>query len=130
MAVDQSAQCLERVLSALADPLKARILCLLSDYELSVGYLVEVLQTIQPIVSRQLSTLREIGLARARREGKWIHYSLVRPSNEAAAAVLNETLRQLKRVRQMQRDGARLSACTKHRTGTLKHAPIPQRIRR
>jgi ArsR family transcriptional regulator len=130
MAFDETAQCLQIVFGALADPLRARIMCLLAEHELCVGYLVEVLQTIQPVISRQLSVLREMGLASARREGKWVHYSLVRPSNQAAATVLNEALRQLKRVRQIQRDSARLSACSHHRTGILKHAPVPQRITR
>ncbi len=125
---DQTAQWLERVLDALADPLRARILSILAEHEVCVCYLVEVLHTVQPVVSRHLAALRRAGLVDSRRDGKWIHYRVRKPENESASELLSEALRHLKRVRQTQIDFAKLGACTKRRTEHLKDAPLPQRV--
>ena len=58
MATDQTAQRLEATLKALADPLRLRILALVAEHEVCVCYLVEVLHTVQPVVSSQLAYLR------------------------------------------------------------------------
>ena len=130
MATDQTAKRLDEVLKALADPLRQRILTLVAEHEVCVRYLVEVLRTIQPLVSRQLSFLRRVGLVEGRRDGKWIHYRILMPESQAAAAVLTETLRQLTITRQGQDDLVRLAAYSQRKTGRLKGAPLPQRIKR
>ena len=62
---------------AFADPTRLRILSLLLEQkELCVCDLCEVLDEIQPKVSRHLATLRRVGLVRVRRDGKWMIYSL------------------------------------------------------
>jgi ArsR family transcriptional regulator len=130
MATDQTAQRLDETLKALADPLRLRMLALVAEHEVCVCYLVEVLHTVQPVVSRQLAYLRRAGLVESRRDGKWIHYRLHKPQNESAAALLSEALRHVKRGRQMQADLAKLADCSQHRSGNLKDAPLPQRIKR
>lgn len=129
MATDQTAKRLEEILKALADPLRLRILALVAQHEICVRDLVEVLHTVQPVVSRQLAYLRRAGLVESRRDGKWIHYRLHKPRNESAAALLSEALRHLKRARQMQADLAKLADCSQYRSGNLKDAPPPQRIK-
>jgi len=94
-----------------------------------VCYLVEVLHTVQPVVSRQLAALRRAGLADFRRDGKWIHYRLRKPENQSASELLSEALWHLKSVRQTQTDLARLAACSQRKTGHLMKAPLPQRVR-
>src|SRR3990172_11048723 len=62
---------------AFADPTRLRILSLLLEQkQLCVCDLCEVLDEIQPKVSRHLATLRRVGLVRVRRDGKWMIYSL------------------------------------------------------
>src|SRR5688500_15288266 len=46
------------------------------DGEICVCYLQGTLKTNQPKISRHLAYLRKAGLVDARREGKWVHYSL------------------------------------------------------
>jgi ArsR family transcriptional regulator len=66
----------------------------------------------QPKVSRHLAYLRRAGIVASRREGKWMHYRLAMPDDEAAAAVLREVLRQVQPMPAMRRDASRLtSAC-------------------
>jgi ArsR family transcriptional regulator len=66
---------------AFADPTRLRILSLLQEEkEICVCDLCEVLDEIQPKVSRHLATLRRVGLVHARRDGKWMLYSLAEPT--------------------------------------------------
>src|ERR1035441_6175570 len=110
MATDQTARWLERVFTALSDPLRARILSILAEYEVTVSTLVEVMHTVQPVISRQLAHMREAQLVETRREGKWIWYSLQPPPNGPAGAVLLDALQQLKQTKQTQIDLAKLTA--------------------
>lgn len=62
--------------AALADENRLRLLHLMRGGEICVCYLQGTLQTNQPKISRHLAYLRRAGLVEARREGKWIYYSL------------------------------------------------------
>ena len=61
---------------ALSDETRIRILKLLEEGELCVCDLVAALGIIQPKVSFHLRTLKEAGLIKDRKQGKWIHYSI------------------------------------------------------
>ncbi len=71
--------------NSLADRTRLRLFNLLRDGELCVCYLVEVLKMTQPKISRHLGYLRRSGVVKARKQGKWIHYRLVRPYNPGIA---------------------------------------------
>lgn len=115
--------------AALADRTRLRLLNLIAGHEVCVCYLVEVLGLSQPKISRHLAYLRRAGVAAARREGKWMHYRLLRPTDAPAAAILAAVLDSLKMDRAMQADLARLSraCCRPQRFVTLQGAPIPAR---
>lgn len=114
--------------SALADRTRLRVLNLLSCGEVCVCYFVELLDESQPKVSRHLAYLRRAGVVNARRDGKWIHYSIARPADPTVAAVLDSTLAALERDKQMQRDRAALEkvCCASKLPETLANAPRPQ----
>ncbi len=61
---------------ALSDETRLRIIKLLEEGELCVCDIVAALDTVQPKVSFHLSALKEAGLIKDRKQGKWIHYSL------------------------------------------------------
>ena len=65
------------VFSALSDPTRLRLLNLLSEGEVCVCFLCDVLKLVPPKVSRHLAYLKRAGLVTARREGKWMHYGWV-----------------------------------------------------
>jgi ArsR family transcriptional regulator len=73
---------------AFADATRLRILNLLSTGELCVCDLCEVLGEIQPKVSRHLTTLRDAGLVRVRRAGKWKFYRLAEDCSPLQARLL------------------------------------------
>jgi ArsR family transcriptional regulator len=103
---------LDLLFRALADPTRLRLLNLIADREICVCYLVEILRMSQPKVSRHLAYLRRAGIVASRRDGKWMHYRLRTPDDDAAAAILREVLGRLQPIPAMRRDASRLtSAC-------------------
>ncbi|NBS54301.1 methyltransferase domain-containing protein [bacterium] len=75
-----------RLLGALADPTRLRILFALKENELSVAELQEVLGVGQSRISNHLSLLKGVGLVRDRREGQRSYYR----RGEAPSAALKE----------------------------------------
>lgn len=77
---------------ALADETRLRLLNLMRESEVCVCFLVEVLGESQPKISRHLAYLRNAGIIEARRNGKWIHYKIIKSPDAYAAQVLRDTL--------------------------------------
>ena len=116
--------------AALADRTRLRLLNLMNGREVCVCYFVEILRQSQPKISRHLAYMRRAGIVSARREGKWMHYSIELPSNPGTLAILEAALASFSSDRQMQSDLARLTkACCQPRTFvTPRGAPPPTRI--
>jgi ArsR family transcriptional regulator len=77
--------------SALADPVRLRVLSILADApdgEVCVCDFVGPLGKSQPTVSHHLKILSEAGLVHGDRRGKWVWYSL----NRARLAELQATI--------------------------------------
>jgi ArsR family transcriptional regulator len=121
---------LVRLFAALADPTRLRLLNLMDGREVCVCYFVEILKQGQPKISRHLAYLRNAGIVSARREGKWMHYSIKRPSDARASAILDSTLLSFQADPEMQSDLARLgkACCRPQRFAALQGAPIPARL--
>ena len=64
------------VFQALADENRLRIVSVLHEGERCVCDLQSSLDLSQSLLSHHLRVLREAGLVRARREGRWVHYAL------------------------------------------------------
>lgn len=64
------------VFEAIADPTRRRILDLLRQRPYLVGELVDALEVSQPLVSKHLRVLREVGLARVRQDAQRHWYEL------------------------------------------------------
>ncbi len=113
--------------AALADRTRLRLLNLLRGGEVCVCYFVEILGESQPKISRHLAYLRRAGVVSARRDGKWIHYSVARPEDPQVAALLDATLGAIESDKQMQRDRMTLerACCGAKLPASLQHAPRP-----
>src|SRR3954453_17737198 len=116
---------------ALADPTRLRLLNLMAAGEVCVCYFVEVFDEPQPKISRHLAYLRRAGLVAARRDGKWMHYSLSVPADPAAAEVLRKVLEVASKERGMQRDRLALErvCCAAKLPASLQNAPKPELAR-
>lgn len=61
---------------SMSDPNRLMIVDMLSYGTLCACKLLERLQITQPTLSHHMKILCDCGLVKARREGKWMHYSL------------------------------------------------------
>lgn len=77
-------------LKVLANEDRLLLLCQLSQGEMSVSELEEVLGIRQPTLSQQLGVLRGEGVVDTRRDGKRIFYSVADPRLLQVLAVLYE----------------------------------------
>ena len=116
--------------AALSDRTRLRLLNLMDGREVCVCYFVEILGQSQPKISRHLAYLRRAGVVAARREGKWVHYKIVVPTNTGAAKILRGTLAVLREDKGMQADLTRLnkSCCVPQKVSALEGAPMPMII--
>jgi ArsR family transcriptional regulator len=123
---------LATVFAALADTTRLRLLNLMAGREVCVCYFVEILRQGQPKISRHLAYLRKAGIVAARREGKWMHYSICPPADAAQAAILIQVLASLRNDKNMQADLARLdrACCAPQRLVVPEGAPRPALVAR
>jgi len=97
-------QQMETFYLALADKTRLLLLNLMRDDEICVCLFTEVLGERQPKISRHLAYLRAAGVVEARRDGKWMHYSIKPPNDEYGKHVLNAALRWLESREDMKKD--------------------------
>lgn len=64
------------IFKALSEETRLRVLKLLDHGELCVCDIVAALDMIQPKVSFHLAVLKEAGLIKDRKQGKWVHYKI------------------------------------------------------
>lgn len=111
------------VFRAFADETRLRILNLLLDGEMCVCDLCEVLDVLQPRISRHLGYLARAGLVSVRQEGKWKHYSLTEEPEKLHSSLLScvrgclsdiDILKQDRRRRRKRQSG---EPCTSHERG-------------
>jgi ArsR family transcriptional regulator len=80
-----------RLLKVVADPARLRILSMLAradDNEICVCDLTEPLGLSQPTVSHHMKVLRDAGLTRSERRGKWVYHRLVPERLEQLSAAI------------------------------------------
>jgi ArsR family transcriptional regulator, arsenate/arsenite/antimonite-responsive transcriptional repressor len=118
---------METFFMALADKTRLRLLNLMREDEICVCFFSEVLEESQPKVSRHLAYLRNAGIVEARRDGKWMHYRIIKPENSFAAQVLEDTLQWLESEAAMQKDYQKLAVacCAPTAPVTIMRAPKP-----
>ncbi len=83
---------LSRVLRALADPVRLRLLSLIGAHaggEACVCELVERFDLSQPTISHHLKVLREAGLISSERRGTWVYYRALPDAVEQLAGLFN-----------------------------------------
>jgi ArsR family transcriptional regulator, arsenate/arsenite/antimonite-responsive transcriptional repressor len=64
------------IFKALSEETRLRVLKLLDRGELCVCDIVAALDLIQPKISFHLAVLKDAGLIKDRKQGKWVHYKI------------------------------------------------------
>lgn len=101
------------VMKAVGDGTRLRILKLLQGRQLCVCQIMAVLDMSSSTVSTHLATLREAGLVRDAREGRWVYYSWeTQHHNPYAAPLLTLLQNWLGDDLQIEADNARLQRVT------------------
>lgn len=104
-----------RTLKALADPLRLRILAAVSEEELTVGEVQEVVESVQSSVSRNLAILRAAGFVQDRKEGTSVYFSAREDMPEAARDLFTSLQARLAAIPEVKRDQTRLAECRRRR---------------
>ena len=82
-----------KVMKALSDPNRVKILKLLQEKEMCVCEIQGALEISQPNVSKHLKLLEYSGLVESRKDGLWVNYSLTNGVSSPYAASLLGNLR-------------------------------------
>ncbi|HAY99279.1 MAG TPA: ArsR family transcriptional regulator [Opitutae bacterium] len=69
------------IYKCIADPQRLRILNLLEAGVLCVCHLQELLEVPQVKMSKQLASMKKLGLVESHREGTWMLYAMAEPIN-------------------------------------------------
>jgi len=77
-----------KVMKALSDPNRVKLLKILQQKELCVCEIQAALGIAQPTVSKHLKLLESAGLVNRRKEGLWVNYALTGGSSSPFAATL------------------------------------------
>ncbi len=77
-----------RVMKALSDPNRVRIIKLLGRKELCVCEIQSLLELAQSTVSKHMKLLEEADLVKFRKDGSWIIYQLTEGEESAYAKVM------------------------------------------
>lgn len=93
--VESDFRTLEKLFLALGDKTRLRLLALMAEGEVSVGFLADKLRESQPKVSRHLAYLRGAGIVGTRRDGKWIYYALSYPHDTVQRQIFDSVIRSI-----------------------------------
>jgi ArsR family transcriptional regulator, arsenate/arsenite/antimonite-responsive transcriptional repressor len=77
-----------KVMKALSDPNRVKIIKLLQQKSMCVCELQAALKLAQPTVSKHLKILEEVGLVDYKKEGLWVNYFLANGKSSPYAASL------------------------------------------
>lgn len=104
-----------RTIKALGDPLRLRVLAAVSEEELTVGEVQEVVGSVQSSVSRNLAILREAGFIQDRKEGTNVYFSARRDMPEPAQELFKSLRERIGDLPEAKGDRARLEDCRRRR---------------
>ncbi|HET9883188.1 MAG TPA: metalloregulator ArsR/SmtB family transcription factor [Candidatus Binatia bacterium] len=104
-----------RTIKALGDPLRLRVLAAVSQEELTVGEVQEIVGSVQSSVSRNLAILREAGFIQDRKEGTNVYFSARRDMPATAQELFKSLRARIKDLPEAKGDRARLQNCRRRK---------------
>ncbi len=99
---------MSRLLKALGDETRLRVVALLTHGELCVCHIEAALGLTQPNASRQLGILRNANVVEPRREGSWVYYKLAPQADAECKRILGALVRGFERRDLLRADVERL----------------------
>ena len=123
--MDKHLGALDRLLKALADPTRLRIVGLLQSGEVCVCNIHESLNIPQPKASRHLAYLRRAGVVQTEKRGLWVHYRLTPQSDAVAQTILDTVRHGVTHLATVNKDAARLERSTGCLPDSRAVSPMP-----
>lgn len=106
--MDPELKRIDRLLKALADPTRLRIVGLLGTDAVCVCHVHDSLRISQPKASRHLAYLRKAGVVEAEKRGLWVYYRLAPQDSAVAQALLDAARHSVTHLSTARRDETRL----------------------
>jgi ArsR family transcriptional regulator len=94
---------------AFADPSRVRILMALREQELCVCELCDALEVTQSTLSTHLQVIRNAGLVSARKQGKWMYYTIAPKAKQLMRTLFQSFAASLMADAMLRRDEKKLS---------------------
>ena len=101
----------------MADPTRVRILAALQGRELCVCELCDALEVSQSTLSTHLQVIRDAGLVKTRKQGKWIYYAPAPAKESLTQAVFAFFAGNLRSDELIRRDASRIRQRLSERDG-------------
>lgn len=115
-----------RVMKALSDPNRVKVMKMLEEKELCVCEITSVLGLAPSTVSKHLKILEDAELVDSCKKGAWVNYTLAeQPANQYATVLRNSLKKwleddsQIKRVKAQAKKADRTSLCQTNQTGRI-----------
>ncbi len=105
---DRELAAVDRLLKALADPTRMRMVGLLAGGEICVCHVHDSLRISQPKASRHLAYLRRAGVVQGEKRGLWVYYRLADQPTEGAQRLLDAAIACASGLETTRRDCCRL----------------------
>ena len=106
--MDKQLHAMDRVLKALADPTRLRIVGLLQRDAVCVCHIHDSLKISQPKASRHLAYLRRAGVVASEKRGLWVYYRLAPQPTPGVQAVLDAAIQSTSDLAVSTQDARRL----------------------
>lgn len=87
---DEDIDVAARSLKAMSHPLRLKILCTLSDHEVSVQDIVDNVGTSQSNISQHLAILRDKGILSSRKDANRVYYRIADPRTLRLICMMRE----------------------------------------
>ncbi|MFA9459762.1 ArsR/SmtB family transcription factor [Thiohalorhabdus sp. Cl-TMA] len=87
---DENIEQASRSLKAMSHPLRLKVLCTLSDKEMSVQEIVEQVGTSQSNISQHLGIMRDKGILKARKNANKVYYRVGDPRTLKLISLMRE----------------------------------------
>ena len=107
--MDKPLHAVDRLLKALADPTRLRIVGMLQNGEVCVCHIHDSLKIPQSKASRHLAYLRRAGVVSTDKRGLWVHYRIAPQADTVLQTILDTVRHGATHLLSVQRDTARLS---------------------
>lgn len=108
-----------RVIKALSDRNRVRIVAALGERELCVCQIVELLKLAHSTVSKHLAILDQADIVECRKDGRWIYYRLAGTKRAAASKLTALIIDELQQDELILKDKTALKVILRMNTGRL-----------